>query len=98
MEFLREILPYVVGTLSSVFAWFAGRKKSNAEIESIEADNTKKILATNEEFIVKPIKAEINALRKEIKKLRNAIARVSECPHSDDCPVRVELQKHETDN
>ncbi len=96
MELFRETIPYLVSVATLVVGWLGGRRKSKAETEAIEADSVKKLLETNEEFIVEPIKREINALRKEVRKLQKSIERIRDCPHADGCPVRHELQKHDS--
>ena len=47
------------------------------------------------EEVVEPLKKEINAIRREMARLRKAVEKVSVCPHSADCPVRRELQGSE---
>lgn len=45
--------------------------------------------------IVEPLKQEINAIRKELGKLRRAVEKSNSCRFATNCPVRDELQKPE---
>lgn len=85
------------------------RNKYNAEIEQLRAEieasktdtrgdeleNVKKAMAILMEQVVEPLKKEINAIRKELARLRRAVEKVNVCPHSSACPVRAELQRAE---
>lgn len=96
-----------VTTLLSLCGWFVnGRKhraetdKMKAEIESLKADIQKKNLDLAKEFveefivnIVEPLKKEVKGLRNAIAKLRKAIDQTSNCTYRDECPVHAELQK-----
>ena len=77
-------------------------EKLRAEVEtartntrSNELENVKKAMAILMEEVVEPLKKEINAIRREMARLRKAVEKVSVCPHSADCPVRRELQGSE---
>lgn len=85
------------------------RKKYNAELESLRAqveaaktdtrgdelENVKNGMAILMEQVVEPLKKEINAVRKELARLRRAVEKVNNCPHAAACPVRDELQRTE---
>ena len=49
------------------------------------------------ELIAEPLEAQITELRTEVKQLRNAINKISDCPYSGHCPVRDELRKQQED-
>lgn len=68
------------------------KKKASEEARSIELDNNKKLLDGFNEYIVEPLKKEVNGLRKDIRMLNRAIDKIQDCPHSSNCPVRSELQ------
>ena len=94
----------VLGVLTFIsgFGWLIDRKKHKQEIESLKADNRMKDMelgkAYVDEFrsnIARPLQEEVKDLRMEIAQLRNAIQRISDCPHSATCPVRDSLQ-HES--
>ncbi|MDR3133222.1 MAG: hypothetical protein LBU42_04275 [Prevotellaceae bacterium] len=102
---LTDILPYIVGGLTTVGSFIGGRrvkvasdKKAEAEAKRVEIDNEEKVLQMQLEYIVKPLETKVDKLIKEIKKLRFAINKVAECPYEADCPVRKELQKRENEN
>ena len=76
----------------------AEAEKAKADAETVHitnAENATRILVEN---IVKPLKEELNATRKDLQatkremaRLRKAVEAVSDCPHSDNCPVRHKL-------
>ena len=81
----------VLGVLTFIsgFGWLIDRKKHKQEIESLKADNRMKDMelgkAYVDEFrsnIARPLQEEVKDLRMEIAQLRNAIQRISDCPHS----------------
>lgn len=71
------------------------KKKAEEAVKSMELDNSKKLLDSFNEYIVEPLKKEVNGLRKDIKMLNKAIDRIQDCPHAANCPVRIELQNSE---
>lgn len=84
------------------------RKKYNTELESLRAqveasktdtrgdelENVKNGMSILMEQVVEPLKKEINAIRKELARLRRAVEKVNNCPHAAACPVRLELLQH----
>lgn len=88
------------------------RKKYDTELESLRAeveaaktdtrsdelDNVKKAMSILMEQVVEPLKKEINAIRKELARLRRAVEKANRCPfadHADACPVLLELRRAE---
>lgn len=88
------------------------RKKYNTELESLRAqveasktdtrgdelENVKTGMSILMEQVVEPLKKEINAVRKELARLRRALEKANRCPfakHADACPVLVELRRAE---
>ncbi|MCH5236994.1 MAG: hypothetical protein J1E95_04265 [Muribaculaceae bacterium] len=77
----------------------AEAERAKAEAESVHitnAENATRILVEN---IVKPLKEELNATRKDLQstkremaRLRKAVEAAADCPHSDNCPVRFKLR------
>lgn len=80
------------------------RKKYNTELESLRAqveasktdtrgdelENVKNGMSILMEQVVEPLKKEINAIRKELARLRRAVEKANRCPfadHADACPV-----------
>ncbi|MEG2163111.1 MAG: hypothetical protein RRY55_01325 [Bacteroidales bacterium] len=47
------------------------------------------------QYIVEPLKNEINGLRKDVRRLNRAIEKVKDCGYSDNCPVCRELQNND---
>lgn len=88
------------------------RKKYNTELESLRAqveasktdtrgdelENVKNGMSILMEQVVEPLKKEINAIRKELARLRRAVEKANRCPfadHADACPVLYELCRAE---
>ena len=97
-DFTRQMIHLAVdallgGTLIVTLVTLrAKRKRANEEAKSVELDNNKKLLDSFNEYIVEPIKKEVNALRKDVRRLNRAIEKINDCPHAATCPVRNELQ------
>lgn len=68
---------------------------SKAETRGDELENVKNGMSILMEQVVEPLKKEINAIRKELARLRRAVEKVNNCPHVAACPVRIELQRAE---
>ena len=85
-------------TLVGGCGWIIDRKKHRQEIESLKADNRQKDMNLSKDYvtewrtyIAEPLQREVGELRQEVAELRNAIQRIADCPHSGNCPVRIEL-------
>ncbi len=83
----------------------ATRKKANANANAAEAsaertslENDRYLSENINSLLVSPLKKEMNALRKVVQKLQKAIDKVSDCPHSDNCPVIHQLQHNQENN
>lgn len=110
LEVLRLVVELILGltAVGGLKNWIDTKKyrqeveKLKAEVQaakintrSDELENVKKAMAILMEEVVEPLKKEINAIRKEMARLRRAVEKVNVCPHSADCPVRRELQSSE---
>lgn len=73
----------------------ATKRKADAEAKSVELENDEKVSRQMRDYIVKPLKSEINALRKDVRSLQKAIEKVGDCPYADTCPVKRELQNNQ---
>ena len=93
-EIIRLIVESLLGgtLIVTLVTLRAKRKRANEEAKSVELDNNKKLLDSFNEYIVEPIKKEVNALRKDVRRLNRAIEKINDCPHAATCPVRNELQ------
>ncbi len=87
-------LLFVSGGLVTAVTLLAKRKKAHAEADAAELENEQKAAEILMTHIVEPLKKELNALRKDVRKLQRAVDRVKTCPHSADCPVYSELQNN----
>ena len=76
----------------------AEAQKMHAEAKSTELDNDKTLVDTFNEYIVAPLKIEVNGLRKDVRKFTRAIEKINDCPHAANCPVRRELQDNQDSN
>lgn len=92
-EILNVLLS--VGFITTVATLRSTRKRAAAEAKQAEAAYMQAILENNKNYVVEPLKKEINALRKALERLTRAINRITDCPHSVDCPVRSELQRQQ---
>ncbi|MBO4689621.1 MAG: hypothetical protein J5621_01970 [Paludibacteraceae bacterium] len=70
----------------------AEAKRMQAEAKSKELENDKTLVDSFNEYIVTPLKTEVNGLRKDVRRLNRAIEKINDCPHAANCPVRRELQ------
>lgn len=79
-------------------------EKAKADAETVHitnAENATRILVEN---IVKPLKEELNATRKDLQstkremaRLRKAVETAAGCPHSVGCPVLFKLRDNQKD-
>lgn len=69
----------------------AEMKDKLAEVKSHELDNVRKASDILMENIVKPLKTEIQSLRRDVDKFRKAVEKIPSCPMADNCPVSREL-------
>ena len=90
-------------TLLSTCGWFVSGRKHRQEIESLKADNRQKDMNLSKDYvtewrtyIAEPLQREVGELRNEVANLRDAIQRISDCPHRAQCPVLDELAKSPT--
>lgn len=85
--------------------WLFDRHKHKQEVEGLKADNRQKDLDLSKDYveafrkeIADPLRREVRELKREVKKLNNAIGKIQDCPHAGDCPVYDELQKQQADS
>lgn len=60
-------------------------------VKKSELDNVREASEILMDNIVKPLKTEIQSLRKDVDKFRKAIEKIPSCPMADSCPVSREL-------
>lgn len=92
-------------TLVAGGGWLFDKKRHRQEVRSIKTENEKKDMELAkmyvDEFktnIADPLRREVRGLKKEVKNLNNAIAKIQDCPHAGECPVYDELQKQQADD
>lgn len=110
LELLRLLIGLLTAVISfGGFKMYTDRRKYIQEVEKLKADvraaqvntrgseldNVQKAMQILLDEIVEPLKQEINAIRKELAKLRRAVEKANGCRFIANCPVRDELQKPE---
>lgn len=105
LKLICGILTVAIG--AGGFKMYIDRRKYIQEVEKLkeevqaakvntrssELDNVQKAMQILMDDIVEPLKQEINAIRKELTKLRRVVEKANNCRFSANCPVRDELQK-----
>lgn len=86
---------FVSGGLVTLVTLRFTRKKAEEEAKEKSIDNDNKLINSFNEYIVEPLKKEVNGLRKDVRRLNRAIEKINDCPHAANCPVRTELQNDE---
>ena len=112
LEIISLAAAIITAPLSSWLTAKLLRKKYDAEVDSLRAQveaskvdtrgdelaNVKEAMSILMEQVVEPLKKEINAIRKELARLRRAVEKANRCPfadHADACPVLYELRRAE---
>lgn len=101
------LLATVVGVITlkaTVRKANADAEKAKADAETVRITNTENATRILVENIVKPLKEELNATRKDLQatkremaRLRKAVESAVGCPHSDYCPVLFKLRDNPKD-
>lgn len=65
-------------------------------VKKSELDNVREASQILMENIVKPLKTEIQSLRRDVNKFSKAVEKIPSCPMADKCPVSRELLITET--
>lgn len=100
IEILSLILSTLFGggALLTVLTAKAKKDEATANTDKIEMDNFRTGSELLQEAIVKPLKEELKDVRRELgevkkecQRLRKAINHISDCEHSQQCPVRTAL-------
>ena len=60
-------------------------------VKNSELDNVREASQILMENIVKPLKTEIQSLRRDVNKFSKAVEKIPSCPMADKCPVSREL-------
>lgn len=111
-EMWLALIAIAANPLSGWFGSLLERKKSKAEIDKLRVEIKKTLsdVRGNElnnvregneilmSQIVAPLKQELKSLRYDVNKFRRAIEKIPACPHSDFCPVALELRSDEKDD
>lgn len=94
-ELLRIVLEALTGggLIVTLITLRETRRKAAEEVRQMQTTNAESILQTNEEYIVKPLKREINGLRATVRNLTKVLQKALDCHHASTCPMRGELSK-----
>lgn len=112
LEIISLVAAIITAPLSSWLTAKLLRKKYDAEVDGLRAQveaskadtrgdelaNVKEAMSILMEQVVEPLKKEINAIRKELARLRRAVEKANRCPfadHADACSVLYELRRAE---
>ena len=112
LEIISLVAAIITAPLSSWLTAKLLRKKYDAEVDSLRAQveaskvdtrgdelaNVKEAMSILMEQVVEPLKKEINAIRKELARLRRAVEKANRCPfadHTNACPVLGEVRRAE---
>ena len=100
----HELTSIVLAVISLVSGcgWIVNRSKYMAEVKGMRADNRQKDMNLSKDYvdefrrnIGEPLQDLVKDLRNERNKLRNALQKIDECPHRNECPVDDELQRQQ---
>ena len=99
-EIIRIIVEAVLGgtLIVTLVTLRSTKKKADEEAKAMEIDNNRKLMENFENYIVTPLKKEVNALRKDVRRLNRAVEKIPACPHAAQCPVSRELQDTDDNN
>ena len=100
MEVIRMVIEAVLGgtLLVTITTLKASRKKAIEEARRSTIDNDKELMISFHKFIIEPLKKEVYDLRRYVQMFTKAIAKINDCPNSNNCPVRCELQNAKRDD
>ena len=87
-----------VGFITAVATLRSTRRKAREEARRAAIENDKSLMDSFNQYIVEPLKKEVNALRKDVRRFARAVEKINDCPHAADCPVRNELQNSKDDH
>lgn len=98
-QYIGELMVAIISTSTT---WFITRHKQRADTKKIEVEVLEKALQVLNADVVLPLRVELKKVQGEnvtisyeLKKLRNAIAKLYNCRWLDACPIRVELRRQE---
>ena len=96
IEIMTLLSAFVTGGgLVAVFTLRSARKSAAEEAESSELSNADKIVSLQTQYIINPLREEIEGLRHDVQRLNQAIDAVKDCEHRDNCPVRKKLSANQ---
>lgn len=99
-EIVRMIIDSLLGgtLIVTLVTLRSTRRKAREDVRAAAIENDKALMNSFNEFIVEPLKREVNALRKDVRRFTRAVEKINDCPHAADCPVRNELQNSKDSN
>lgn len=97
IELISIVLNVVFGSgmLMSLLKLRQTKEQMQEDTRGKELDNEEKASKIVMEYVVEPLKKEMNSLRIEVQRFREAVEKIPTCPMSQECPVNKELKKGE---
>lgn len=97
IELIRIVLDVVCGggMLMGLLKLRQTKEQMREDTRGKELDNEEKASKIVMEYVVEPLKKEMNSLRIEVQRFRKAVEKIPTCPMSQECPVNKELKRKE---
>lgn len=83
------------GLLLSLLKLRQTKAQMQEDIRGKALENEEKASQIVMNYVVEPLKKEMNSLRLEVQRFRKAVEKIPTCPMSQECPVNKELKKKE---
>lgn len=98
-ESLSDILLAIIAAIAGC-GWFVDGRKHRKQVEALNIENERQRINLADDYvqhfkqqIVEPLVSEMQQLKAEVNMLNKAVARIDDCHHAEQCPVRESLNK-----
>lgn len=98
-ESLSDILLAIIAAIAGC-GWFVDGRKHRKQVEALNIENERQRINLADDYvqhfkqqIVEPLVVEMQQLKAEVNMLNKAVARIDDCHHAEQCPVRESLNK-----
>ena len=96
---LSDILLAIIAAIAGC-GWFVDGRKHRKQVEALNIENERQRINLADDYvqhfkqqIVEPLVVEMQQLKAEVNMLNKAVARIDDCQHAEQCPVRESLNK-----
>ena len=96
---LSDILLAIIAAIAGC-GWFVDGRKHRKQVEALNIENERQRINLADDYvqhfkqqIVEPLVSEMQQLKAEVNMLNKAVARIDDCHHAEQCPVRESLNK-----